>query len=655
MLAAIAVGAAVSVVPKFSKYDVPDPSRFSPFLEYNVASESKMPLSFSQWPRNYFDIIPDGLRTKSFTTDTYVYSCLTSKVSPQGMVNGTLMNEYTLQTEKYLAILGLDIYDGSLWSIANSILGNVDTVSDYLQNVVLEARTFQLQDIKADKACVGDMFSGKCSDPTQAGACGLCYGDEMKSLSKQNGLLFRLISDYWAIQGTVDPRCPDLGHLWTWNDYKPILGENAWALLLGPLTAAVKKYGSVDKIPSTSVEFQLAENTIPALEALRTSITDSTKAGYGAIYYSANNAFFYAGSTNPDAGATVSVENQASTLAALRAFDFVLSKQDQTLYKSLRCRVAKLISGLETFLLSSFNGQFFRQGGAYNRTTAVWTWAQVKGQPGFAVDCQTWVATVLGSKLIDSKFGNQATYKLWQTLKSMAGYGKQADGTVKGVGYTNVDATQFVANSTTEAGPSVVLTMLGDSSTFNKSDFSDKISYIVGESPRFIPVLNVTAGPQTSSNEKTTLVTFVFLRQGDETAFAETQKFYTMMNTKDSQQKAYLGVISCIIPEVLSGEWTFGAINWARVIVNESGYPADVINSIIKDADFMRSSLESELLMSTPVQSGFETHPSMAYANLRYYIPFGWWANPLPSMASTSWAVAVDSSMNPLHILGRYV
>eukprot|EP01060_Flectonema_neradi_P024738 TRINITY_DN33618_c0_g1_i1.p1 TRINITY_DN33618_c0_g1~~TRINITY_DN33618_c0_g1_i1.p1 ORF type:complete len:888 (+),score=167.09 TRINITY_DN33618_c0_g1_i1:76-2739(+) len=653
MLPALTVGVAMAVLPSFSNLEVPSPSRFAPFLKYNIATDSKMPLSFSQWPRDYYDTIPDGLQTKSFTGDTYVYSCLTSSVSPKGMVNATLMDAYTLQTEKYLAILGLDIYDGALWSIASSILQNGEAVQNYNGAILLDSRTFQLQDIRADKACVGDMYSGQCTDPTQAGACGLCYGDEMKSIDKKNALLFRLIADYWAIQGTVDPRCPDLNHLWTWNDYKPILGENAWALMIGPLTAATKRYGGPQNVPATCTEFQLAENVIPALESLRTSVTDETKPGYGAIYYSVNNAFFYAGSTNPDAGATVSVENQASTLAALRAFDHILSFQPDS-YKSLRCRVARLISGLETFLLSAYNGKFFRQGGAYNRTTGVWTWAQVQGQPGFAVDCQTWVASVLGSKAIDSKYGENETYKLWQTMKSMAGYGKQQNGTVKGLGYTSVDVAQFVANSTTDAGPSIVVTILGDSSNFNKSDFTAKVSYIIGESPSFIQVLNSTSGPPTSSQQQTTSVTFVILRQGDATAFTETKKFYTMMNTKGSQQKTYLGAVTCIIPEVFSGEWTFGAINWARVMANESGYSKTIIDSIISDADFMRSSIEQELMLSTPVQSGFNTHPSVAYANLRYYIPFGWWANPLPSMASTSWAVAVDSSFNPLNILGRY-
>lgn len=29
-----------------------------------------------------------------------------------------------------------------------------------------------------------------------------------------------------VIKGTLDARCPELKHEWTWNDYKPILGKD---------------------------------------------------------------------------------------------------------------------------------------------------------------------------------------------------------------------------------------------------------------------------------------------------------------------------------------------------------------------------------------------------------------------------------------------
>jgi hypothetical protein len=36
------------------------------------------------------------------------------------------------------------------------------------------------------------------------------------------------------------------------------------------------------------------------------------------------------------------------------------------------------------------------------------------------------------------------------------------------------------------------------------------------------------------------------------------------------------------------------------------------------------------------------------YANRRYAIPFGWFANPVPSTTSTAWAVMLHFGHNPL-------
>lgn len=46
-------------------------------------------------------------------------------------------------------------------------------------------------------------------------------------------------------------------------------------------------------------------------------------------------------------------------------------------------------------------------------------------------------------------------------------------------------------------------------------------------------------------------------------------------------------------------------------------------------------------------------YQSCTYWN-RYAIPFGWFANPLPSTASTSWAVFADADFNPLYLGGDW-
>ena len=643
------LGVVAGVKAPMSNLDVPDPSRFAPFLTYNKAKGSHMPLSYMLFPTDFFDQVPAGLKSHLFTNDTFTYRCKGSKTAKDGMVPPKAMDLYTFETEKLIASLGLDIYDGAVWSIASSLLDDGASVDFYNENVLLEARTLQLADIKGDKACVGNMYTGKCSDPTQSGACGICYGDEDKTLSKKQALLFRMIADYWAIQGTKDERCPDVPGLWTWNDYKPILGENSWALLTGPLMHAVKKYKDAAAIPDNAVELQLAMNTIDAFEALLVPETDATKPGYGAIYYAPNNVFFYAGSPNPNAGATVSVENQASALASLKGLRYVLAHKPT--YAGLRCRVEKLISGLETFLLTAYDASqgYFRQGGSYDAATKTWSWGQA-GQPGFAVDCQTWVITALGPKAIDAKLGAKATVKIYDTLKKLAGYGKQADGKVKGFGFTDMPAAwQYTHKAGTyNASATVIVTLAAPLSAFNQSDFTDRVSYVSGTNPAYVHVLEVAAA------KTGTQVVLVFLQQGYQKPMKTATKFVMDLANPDTQQHKYVGATNAVFAETFSAEWTFGAVNMLRVAAAEGGYDAATKASLIADADFMRASIEEELLASTPVQQGFTYHPSFLYSNSRFWIPFGWWANPLPSTASTGWAVAVDKGWNPLHILGSY-
>ena len=68
----------------------------------------------------------------------------------------------------------------------------------------------------------------------------------------------------------------------------------------------------------------------------------------------------------------------------------------------------------------------------------------------------------------------------------------------------------------------------------------------------------------------------------------------------------------------------------------------------------MRSCIESELVQTLPVQKTGTSAPSVLYSNIRYYIPFGWWANDIPATSSTAWAVAVDLKFNPFMLDGSY-
>jgi len=102
--------------------------------------------------------------------------------------------------------------------------------------------------------------------------------------------------------------------------------------------------------------------------------------------------------------------------------------------------------------------------------------------------------------------------------------------------------------------------------------------------------------------------------------------------------------------QIFSGEWTFGAINMLQLFLNESnGY--DKVK-LTNDITNMRQAIEEELTTVIPINGN--SVASVLYANKRYWIPFGWWSNQIPSLASTGWAALVDNLYNPLYLGGDF-
>jgi len=108
-----------------------------------------------------------------------------------------------------------------------------------------------------------------------------------------------------------------------------------------------------------------------------------------------------------------------------------------------------------------------------------------------------------------------------------------------------------------------------------------------------------------------------------------------------------VGFTHNIEDQVFSGEWSLGAINMLRIFATEYND-----QSFTAEAKFMRDAIETQLLSSAVING----HPvtGVKYSNKRYYIPFGWWANPLLSTASTAWTVLADNDYNPFYLGGAY-
>jgi hypothetical protein len=118
----------------------------------------------------------------------------------------------------------------------------------------------------------------------------------------------------------------------------------------------------------------------------------------------------------------------------------------------------------------------------------------------------------------------------------------------------------------------------------------------------------------------------------------------------------------------MSAEWTAGAINAVRNMI--ATYSAETPSSSNSAAaqKYLASLRDDEAAMLNAVQklrvdrygsAAFPEKPDnyaalisektkpYLYASGRYAIPFGWYANPIPSTASTAWMLMLANHYDP--------
>ena len=109
---------------------------------------------------------------------------------------------------------------------------------------------------------------------------------------------------------------------------------------------------------------------------------------------------------------------------------------------------------------------------------------------------------------------------------------------------------------------------------------------------------------------------------------------------------------------LLSGEWTWGAINAAILLADFHREPGH------EDPAKVRQLLDAARLMIDGVHrlASHDYNPrrlkegrewvGYLYANRRGWIPWGWYANACPSQAATAWALVVNCGFNPFELGG---
>ncbi|MDO8579890.1 MAG: hypothetical protein Q7S13_00225, partial [Candidatus Omnitrophota bacterium] len=313
--------------------------------------------------------------------------------------------------ERLLVANSLNIYDGAIGQIAESILGHTDLADQHTARL-LSGRSGDLADIRA----VHDFtFNGKT------------IGDGQGQISPKNTWFFRMISDKYLQKDPLDgktkfdgfPTWADLHH----EDWKPIAGEQAWAAVIGPVQVAYAKY--FDQIPFNAKEMTLAFSILPATEAMQSPI--------GAIYHAPTG-------TDGKDPADISNENNISMFAALRMLKEISdSYKDNDQAKQEVRRMNDMMFGKQTNR-SGISGYLknyaydaeqgvFNQGGFYRGGRFIPT-------KTFAVDVQTWGIIVLGPGQIDEWYGEGTAYKIWKNTKKRAGYYDDKN-ILRGVGFSD--------------------------------------------------------------------------------------------------------------------------------------------------------------------------------------------------------------------------
>lgn len=95
---------------------------------------------------------------------------------------------------------------------------------------------------------------------------------------------------------------------------------------------------------------------------------------------------------------------------------------------------------------------------------------------------------------------------------------------------------------------------------------------------------------------------------------------------------------------IWSAEWTFGAINMAQVLSQsyQDAGQAEMAQDLLNDAQ----SMYNQVTLLWPQGLRFPDG-SYVYANKRFFIPWGWFSNPVSALCSTAWSVLQAQNCDP--------
>jgi hypothetical protein len=499
-----------------------------------------------------------------------------------------------LQVERVNVHNGANIYDAATWQIA-VMLGRV-------------VNRFTLPD-KQDAYALANNQTRWLHDSAETRAVTratvFVYNGETIA-EPQRAYAFRMLSRTWL---ATDPfmntryaalistdRLPNNAEYQSgkvsWTDWKPITGENAWAFLIGPLQAAYLHYVRAEQqpfVPFRELAIQNALAVLPTFAVLQAPL--------GAVYYAPAGTIRSRG-TQPVNPHEVSVENNFSLYAGLTILQATL-RAELAHESDLTAADKRSIAAALATIHSMING-------------------------GSAVSGRSTAGLL-------SFFKNHA----WNQGEFVQG------------GYAN-DPQQHVAWIPTLQPKAVDVNTWGIAA-LGAAQVDDWFGF--------------------GASYKTWQQVKAWGAYGK-----DTELWGVGYSDQDGNGRNRDGTYK---QGILSAEWTAGAINMVRAMLRYYGDIASGATNYALSQDYVAALKQDERTMLVAVQSlradqyqrtqfpgtpdsyasliKSNANSSVApylYASKRYAIPFGWYANPLPSTCATAWMLMLADNFDPLMYSG---
>ncbi|MGC3981581.1 MAG: hypothetical protein QM808_09995 [Steroidobacteraceae bacterium] len=492
-----------------------------------------------------------------------------------------------LQTERVNVHNGANIYDAATWQIA-VMLGQV------VNKFTLPAK----QDAFALINNQNRLLDGEANRAPTRGQV-FRYNGQAVSSSKQ-AYAFRMLPRSWL---SSDPLMGTRYDAWitaqnlpinpdyqrgkvTWSDWKPITGENAWAFLLGPLHAAYIYHVMGEQrayVPFHDEAVQRALTMLPTFVAMQSAI--------GGVYYAPS------GTAGNEKGTTaspyqLSVENNLSLYAGLQVLTDTLRnelKHESGLSSGDRNNINAALKTIDMMINGGRTANKSTEGLlAFFKTHAWRSYEFIQG--GSANDPQqksAWVPA-LEPKAVDTNTWGIAALGAAQ-IDQWFGFG---------AAYKNWQQLKTWGGY----GANKQLQGVGYSNWDGNGTNAD------GTYKQGILSAEWTAG---AINMVRSMQRYYRNIAATSNNYAEAQTYLATLQQDETSMLA--GLQTLRFDGYLNSSFPGKPDNYAKLLEQVSGQ---------------------------------RTQPYL-YASRRYYIPFGWYANPLPSTCATAWAIMLADGYDP--------